>query len=185
MSSVLFLMDEISLWGHHELTGPKVNPSIEFLEKRIMRRIMPNVNDTGDRATKRIRRIARIWGTLIIALALLILIGYAWSWVTTGKADPHAAEDYPPIENLPPLLGLLSILGLGVAWRWEGPGAAITIVFNLVGLPVLLIHWPITHDFPRYLVAPYGPWMIIAIPGILFLICWWRSKKRAIPQYGA
>jgi len=113
---------------------------------------MPNVNDVGDRATKWIRWIARIWGTLIVAFTLLMLIGYAWNWVTTGK---------------------------------EGLGGAITVVFNLAALPVLLIHWPITHDFPRYLVAPYGTWMIIAIPGILFLMCWWRSKKRVIPQHGA
>ena len=146
---------------------------------------MPNVNDVGDRATKWIRWIARIWGTLIVAFTLLMLIGYAWNWVTTGKADPHAVEDYPPIENLPPLFGLLSVLGLGIAWRWEGLGGAITVVFNVAVLPVLLIHWPITRDFPRYLVAPYGTWMIITIPGILFLMCWWRSKTRVIPQHGA
>jgi hypothetical protein len=146
---------------------------------------MSNVKDVGDRTTKRIRWIARIWGTLLVAFTLLMLIGYAWSWVTTGEADPYAAEDYPPIENLPPLFGFLSVLGLGIAWRWEGLGAAINIVFNLAALPVLLIHWPITHDFPRYLVAPYGVWIIIAIPGVLFLICWRRSKKRGIPQRSA
>jgi len=145
---------------------------------------MTKSNGSRNRVTKWIRWIARIWGTLIVAFALLILIGYAWNWVTTGKADPHAVEDYPPIENLPPLFGLLSVLGLGVAWRWEGLGGAITVVFRLAALPVLLIHRPITHDFPRYL-APYGTWMIIAIPGILFLVCWWRSRKRAIPNDSA
>jgi hypothetical protein len=144
---------------------------------------MPNVDDVGDRATKWIRWIARIWGTLIAVCTLLVLIGYAGNWVTTGKVDPHAVEDYPPIENLPPLLALLSVLGLCVAWRWEGLGGAIAVVFNLAGLPVLLIHWPIAHDFPRYLVAPYGTWMIIAIPGILYLVCWWRSKKRVSSQH--
>lgn len=139
--------------------------------------VMPNINDVGDRATRRIRWIARIWGAVIVALALFVVIGYAWNRVTTGEADPYAADDYPPIENLPPLFGLLSVIGLGMAWRWEGLGGAIAVIFNLAMLTVLLIHWPITHNFPRYLVAPYGVWMAIAIPGMLFLICWWRSKK--------
>lgn len=146
---------------------------------------MSNVNDGDDRATKRIRWVARLWGTLIVAFTLLMFIGYAWNWVATGEADPHAVEDYPPIENLPPLFGFLSVLGLGIAWRWEGLGSAMAIGFNLVGLPVLLMHWPVTHDFPRYLVAPYGTWMAIAIPGVLFLICWWRTKKRGIAPHSA
>jgi hypothetical protein len=139
---------------------------------------MPKVNGAADRTTKWVRWIARIWAAVIIAIVLLILIGRAASWVTTGEADPHAVEDYPPIENLPPLFALLSALGLGIAWRWEGLGGAIAVAFSLAWLPVLLIHWPIARDFPRYLMAPYGVWMMIAIPGILFLICWWRSKRR-------
>jgi hypothetical protein len=146
---------------------------------------MSNVDDTGDRATKRIRWIARIWGTLILVIILMILIGYAWNWVTGGTSDPHAAEDVPPIENLPPLFALLSALGLGIAWRWEGLGGAIAVVFNLAGLPVLLMHWPIAEGFPFYLVAPYGVWMMIAIPGVLFLMCWWRSKRRVISEHSA
>jgi hypothetical protein len=118
---------------------------------------------------------------LIIGVTLLIVIGYAWNWVTTGVADPHAVEDYPPIENLPPIFMLLSVLGLGLAWRWERLGGAIAVVFSLATLPVLLIHWPITRDFPRYLVAPYGTWLIAAIPGVLYLVCWWRSRE-AIPD---
>jgi len=141
---------------------------------------MPNVNEVGDHVTKRIRWIARIWGAVIIAVTLLILIGYTWNWVTTGQADPYAVEDYPPIENLPPLFSLLSVMGLGIAWRWEGMGGAIAVIFSLAQLPVLLIQWPITHDFPSYLLAPYGTWLLIAIPGLLFLMCWWRSKRRVI-----
>ncbi len=141
---------------------------------------MPNANDAGGRATKWMRWIARIWGTLIVAITLFMVAGYAWNWVTTGEADPYAVEDYPPIENLVPLLSLLSVLGLGLAWRWEGLGGAIAIVFSLAVLPVLLIHWPIAQDFPRYLVAPYGTWAIISIPGMLHLICWWRSKRSSV-----
>jgi hypothetical protein len=100
--------------------------------------------------------------------------------VTTGVADPHAAEDYPPIENLPPLFALLCALGLGIAWRWEGLGGAITVIFSLATLPVLLIHWPIADGFPRYLVAPYGTWAVIAIPGVLFLTVWWRTRHQVV-----
>ena len=127
------------------------------------------------------RRIARIWGAVIVACALLMLVGSGWNLVTTGTADPHAVKDYPAIENLPVFFSLLGIVGLGVAWRWEGLGGATAVLFNLAALPVLLIHWPIAERFPRYLLAPYGVWMLIVIPGILFLMCWWRSRKRATP----
>ncbi len=141
--------------------------------------------DAGDRATKRIRWIARMWAIVLIVIALLILAGNVWSWVTTGEGDPNAVEDYPPIENLPPIFALLSIVGLALAWRWEGVGGAIAILFSLAALPVILIHWPIADDFARYLVAPYGTWLIITIPGVLFLICWWRSKQQVSSQGGA
>ena len=146
---------------------------------------MTKDHDSRSRATTWIRWIARIWSAPIIIYALMMFVGYTWSWITTGVADPHAVEDYPPIENLPPLFALLSTVGLGIAWRWEGLGGAITVLFNLAGLPVLLIHWPITHDFPSYLMAPYGTWMMIGIPGILYLVCWWRSKRRVISQHSA
>ncbi len=64
---------------------------------------MPNPNGVGDRATKWIRWIARIWSALVIAVVVFILIGYLGNWVTTGTVDPYAVADYPPIENLPPL----------------------------------------------------------------------------------
>jgi uncharacterized membrane protein len=132
-------------------------------------------NDRRDRVTKWIRWIARVWGTLIIGVTLLIVIGYAWNWVTTGVADPHAVEDYPPIENLPPIFMFLSVLGLGIAWRWERLGGTIALVFQLVVLSLLLIQSPITRDFPRSAI-PYLLSMIITVPALLFLVCWWRSR---------
>lgn len=72
---------------------------------------MPNANDVDDRATKRMRWIAWVWGALIVILALLVFIGSVWSWVMTGEAGPYAVEDYSPIENLPPLFALLSAAG--------------------------------------------------------------------------
>jgi hypothetical protein len=130
------------------------------------------------------RWIARIWSFPIIVYALLMVIGYGWSWVTTGVADPNAVEDYPPIEALPPILMLVSILGLAIAWRWERLGGTIAVVFQVAVLPLLLILTPITRDFPLTGI-PYFLSMIITIPGVLFLACWWRSRGREIPRDSA
>jgi hypothetical protein len=141
--------------------------------------------EDGSRIRRWIRWIARIWGGLVFLLALLIFLGYASNWVTTGTADPHAAEDYPPIENLPPLLMFLGAVGSALAWRWEGLGGAITVLSQLVALPVLLIHWPMAEGFPRYFVAPYGLWLVVIVPGVLFLVCWrWRGHSRSSPGVG-
>jgi len=141
---------------------------------------MTKGNDSRDRVTKWIRRIARIWAFPIVVYALIMFTGYGWNWVTTGVADPHAVEGYPFIEALPPILMFLSVLGLGIAWRWERLGGTIAIVFELAVLAVLLIDRPITDDFPRSAV-PYLLSMIVTTPGVLFLVCWWRSRRRSIP----
>jgi hypothetical protein len=136
---------------------------------------MAKANGGRDRGTKWIRWVARIWSLPLMVYVLLLLVGYAWNWVTLGVADPYAVEEVPPIEALPPIFMFLSVLGLAIAWRWERLGGTIVVVFLLATLPLLLILRPPTHDFPRFTV-PYFLSMIIAIPGVLFLVCWWRSK---------
>ena len=128
------------------------------------------------RVTKWVRWIARIWSLPIIAYALLFLVGYMWNWITIGVADPHAVEDVPLIEALPPILMFLSVLGLGIAWRWERLGGAVTLVFELAVLVLLPFSIPIARDFPRS-AAPYLMSLIVIIPGVLFLVCWWRSRE--------
>ena len=137
---------------------------------------MANVNDTDDRKTKLIRRIARIWSVPIILYSLMMLTGYAWNWLTTGVADPYAVEGYPFIEALPPILMFLAVLGLANAWRWERLGGVINLVFLLGVIVLLLITRPLTDDFSRF-VIPYLMTIVIAIPGILFLVCWRRSRE--------
>ena len=144
---------------------------------------MTNVSDTGDRATKWIRWIARIWSFPIIVYSLIMLTGYAWNLVTIGKADPYAVEGYPLIEALPPILMFLSVLGLGIAWRYERLGGTITLVFLFAVLLLLLIQTPINHDFYRSAI-PFLMSTVIAIPGILFLVCWWRSRRMPTIQNG-
>ena len=137
---------------------------------------MANVNDSSDRGTKLIRRIARIWSAPIILYSLMLLTGYTWSWLTTGVADPYAVEGYPFIEAVPPILMFLGVMGLAIAWRWERLGGAINLVFLLGVLVVLLITRPLTDDL-SFVLIPYLMTIVVAIPGILFLVYWRRSRE--------
>lgn len=139
---------------------------------------MAETKETSDRILIWIRRIARIWSFPVIVYALLLLIGYTVNWVTTGKADPNAVEGYPFIENLPPLFMLLAIIGLGIAWRSEKIGGIMNLIFCLLTLPILLIHWPITQD-SRFAI-PLILLVIVAFPGVLFFTYWWKSRKKKI-----
>jgi len=140
---------------------------------------MAIIKSVNEKHTKWIRWTARIWSIILIAYALLLFIGYGWNLITTGKADPNAMENYPFIENLPPLFMFAAILGLGLgfAWKWEKIGGIINLSFCLATLPILFIHWPIPQD-SRY-IMPYLLLLIVAIPGILFLISHKRSKMKS------
>jgi len=63
---------------------------------------------------------------------------------------------------LMPLTTVLSVLGLGLAWRWEGLGGAINIGFFLASLAVHF--WMIS---PR--PYPYPIAIALPTPGVLFL----------------
>ena len=119
-----------------------------------------------DRTTTWLRRIARGWSLIAIGVALLILIGNIVS------SDPYAV-DYAPIENLMPLSMLVSVVGLALAWRWEGLGGALNVAGFVANL---ILFWAIRGEF-----LPWGVALtlsLVLIPGILFLLCWWRSKDR-------
>ena len=127
---------------------------------------MTDRNTEADRATTWLRRIARGWSLIVIGVALLILIGHIVS------PDPYAVEDYPPVENLMPLSMLVSVLGLALAWRWEALGG----VLNVAGFAAnFFLFWAVRGE-----VLPWGVTLTLSpvlVPGVLFLLCWWRSKR--------
>jgi len=139
-----------------------------------------NTKYAGDRVTKWIRWVARIWGGLIVLYVLLVLIGYGWNWVTTGVADPHAVEAVPLVEYVGLVIMVVGALSLGIAWRWEKLGGTIAVASQLVFIALHLIEGPVSSD-PHF-VVPCLISVVVAIPGVLFLLCWWRSRKRAIPE---
>jgi hypothetical protein len=126
---------------------------------------MIEAGDSDDKITARLRLTARIWSLILLGIVLIVVVG--------NIASPNrGASDYPQVENLIPLTMLLSVLGLAVAWRWELPGGLINIGFFLA---VQVIYWIIHREFLELLViAMLSP---IFIPGVLFLVCWSRSRK--------
>lgn len=105
-----------------------------------------------------IRWIARITGSLLLFLLLAFLIG----------------EGCPPIFGLPLpeslmlFAGIVVLLGILIAWKWEGVGGAM-----IVG--GMLAFYAINH-----LVSgrfPGGALPLFYLPGILFLLCWWQTRR--------
>ena len=85
--------------------------------------------------------------------------------------DPHAVE-YPPIENLLPVLMTLCVLGLAVAWRWERIGGAVTLLLFIVHLAA---YWAIRGKFfPANVLVIFSP---VFLNGILFIVSAGRGEK--------
>jgi hypothetical protein len=66
-----------------------------------------------------IRWIARVWGSLSLVFMLFVVGGIYGSITGTGKAFGH-----PSMSFL--FFPVSVIIGLGVAWKWEGIGGLIT-----------------------------------------------------------
>lgn len=140
---------------------------------------MVNTDRKESRALIWVRWIARIWSAPLILYTLLLVVGYSWSWITTGVADPYATNDATFVEALPPLLMLVGVVGLAIAWRRERLGAAITLAFQLITLIVLMIQRPILGS-PSRLLLPYLLWLVISIPGFLFWFHSWKTRGMAL-----
>ena len=120
--------------------------------------------------TFKLGRITRIWSTVIIASAFIMLAGYATNWIKTDIAGPHTTANYPPMENLIPLTLTLSVVGLAIVWQLEYLGEAMNIDFFLLSFAIHF--WMVSLRSYPLLVA-----IALPTPGVLFLICWRTSRQ--------
>jgi hypothetical protein len=110
-----------------------------------------------------LQRAARIWSVILFIIAFIILIG--------ESAFPHTGEDYPPIENLLPVLMFLSVASLGLAWKRELLSGILNIAFFLANY---ILYWVINaRPFPIRGLAILS---LAVVPGILYIISWRRSR---------
>lgn len=105
----------------------------------------------NSKSIKVMRWIARVQSLLIILITLFFMIPDIWG---------------EPLQSIV-LMGFLIPIGLGIAWKWELVGALISLVGSV---RVMILN-------PDALVNPMM-YVLYVFPAVLFLLCWWQSKKR-------
>ena len=108
-----------------------------------------------------VRWIARIWSITSVGLILFIVFGYGFN----PEIFPRAGEI---VELIFFPIGI--IMGMIMAWKWEGIGAIITIGSLLAFYIIELI---------RDGALPEGVFFVLlSAPGFFFLIYWLLLYKR-------
>jgi hypothetical protein len=111
----------------------------------------------------RISWVSRIWGIAYIVFFLIMIIGYMF--FPQSKNSTGNAMGTREIIAFVFVFGYFT--GLILAWKWEGPGGLIAIA--------CVIAFTITlQDTPAFLH------LLMAIPGLLFLVCWFLSIETSI-----
>jgi len=113
----------------------------------------------------RIRDVARVWSVLVFILALILVVGSRFG-------PPTNIQSETTLDYLIPVSLLISMIGLGIAWRREGWGALINILFYLAVVP---LYWILHREWihPSILVA-LSP---VILPGVLFAIAWYLFRR--------
>ena len=108
-----------------------------------------------------IRWIARIWGSLILAFFLFFLLLHIFGNDESGEGFRSTAEIITFI-----CFPISAIVGLGLAWKWEGLGGLITVL-GMIIFGILR---------PEMIINIFT--IAILIPGLLFIIYWFLLKKQ-------
>ena len=126
---------------------------------------MNSVASVSNRSVIVIRWLARIIGTLSVAVFLFLFVAEC---VVKGRIDIESNR------ILMTIFAFLAFIGLIIAWKWEGIGSAMAlgalIAFNIlapasVGRAALFV-----------VTGLYG------LPALLFVFCWWQTRKQPNPK---
>lgn len=132
---------------------------------------MARVNKKNDRATNKIRWIARVIGS--VEALFLLATGIREAIIESRKGGSWTVE-----STLIAGFIVIFVLGVIIAWWREGIGGIILIICALAGMTALFLTLGELYDFwvPIFMGGPF------LFSGVLFLLCWWRSRRSKIPQ---
>jgi hypothetical protein len=114
---------------------------------------------------KIIRWVARIWGTAVLAILLFFLIASIFGAEGLGAFKPGDEITFL-------FFPISTIVGLALAWRWEGLGGLIATV----GLMLLFVVRLDLVSTPTFLLGIFPP-------GILYLLSWYFSKRTQVVEH--
>ena len=124
---------------------------------------MKNPGKLENRFLLALRWIARILASLVALLIVVFAVGYA-----IGGDSKATEETSLKTMVFPAVMFTVWVAGVALAWKWEGIGGGILLLSSIVFfIAVSNALWP------------PNPLLILPITGILFLICWWKSKTTA------
>jgi len=118
------------------------------------------------RAVTIVRWIARIWSVLLCAIALLVII----------VPDPYAVKPVPLTDWVELGLYGVALVGLLIAWRWEGLGGAIAVagvVGHGMAFRIFRGYWGLRLRPSSALLG-----LVFLLPAVLFLVCWALSRGK-------
>ena len=121
---------------------------------------MNNVGSVSTRSLIILRWLARIIGTIAIALFLLFFVA---DCVKKGRIAIESDR------ILMTAFMLLAFIGLGIAWKREGIGGA-TALGGLIGF-TLFAPASLSEGAVLVIAGLYG------LPALLFLYCWFRTRN--------
>ena len=126
---------------------------------------MKHVASASTRSVIIIRWLARIIGTLSVAVVLFLIVAES---VEKGRIAIDS-------DRLPMTAFLfLAFIGLIMAWKWEGLGGAMAlgglIAFNI------LAPGSVAKGGNLVVTGLYG------LPALLFIFCWWQTRKQLDPK---
>jgi hypothetical protein len=125
-------------------------------------KLMENTNQKKPVWLGIIRWTARIISLLLVGFFLLMFIG--------ESIGEHAkATDLTFIDIVGLSIWFLNLLGMLIAFKWEGFGGGLSLFFVLVHIVIIAIN----HTIPF-------PLFFFAIPGILYLTSWYFHKKLGV-----
>jgi amino acid transporter len=128
---------------------------------------MNNETPHYERTTKVLRWIARIFGTLIVLLWLIVALAYR-----TGEPSEQGTEDI-----IMAILVVGTTIGVLLAWKFEKVGGYITLLFGIAHSTFALFASGHNHAFAMLISG--GPFIFT---GILFLITDNRRMKVQVPE---